>query len=347
MRCLIAMFITALTLVAPASARPSRDIDLSTRESILKWIYGYRAKPDPAAVPEAVHALSRLGVFNDLETSGAYVGFIAGVVGSNPARAEALVARMFPLPPADQWVIVRAIAYSGLPEWKALLSKFAGRMPARKAMIDKYLAGKLPTLAEVIRAKDPTLMDKLRGYFNFGKRGKPPSAVTWALDGSPELLDTLWGHYFATGSYGSILRIIGMLAWSKDRDNVEKLTIGSMAKYTLTINAARDVELLTMLKAAVRQQPEEEAAVLKDVIDAADTADTARIRKEQIAAIEEIKRKGPGFKRKLSSWGQLSEGAIGVGCVTAAVMSVTALGIPCVVGGAATSAALHYWARQD
>jgi hypothetical protein len=72
-----------------------------------------------------------------------------------------------------------------------------------------------------------------------------------------------------------------------------------------------------------------------------------RIRKQQMAAIEELKRKGPGYKRELTGWGQIGEGAIGVGCVTAAVMSAAVLGIPCVVGGAATSAALRYWGSQQ
>ncbi|MES1155497.1 MAG: hypothetical protein ABUL48_03605, partial [Pseudorhodoplanes sp.] len=77
------------------------------------------------------------------------------------------------------------------------------------------------------------------------------------------------------------------------------------------------------------------------------TADTVRIRKQQLAAIEELKRKGPGFRRELTGWGQLGEGAIGVGCVTAAVMSMSVLGIPCVVGGAAASAGLRYWSSQQ
>ena len=34
---------------------------------------------------------------------------------ANPDRAEELIGKMFPLPDADQWVIVRAIAYSGIP----------------------------------------------------------------------------------------------------------------------------------------------------------------------------------------------------------------------------------------
>jgi hypothetical protein len=35
-----------------------------------------------------------------------------------------------------------------------------------------------------------------------------------------------------------------------------------------------------------------------------------------------------------------------VGCIAAAVVSLTAAGIPCVVGGAVTSAALNYWTMQ-
>ena len=41
------------------------------------------------------------------------------------------------------------------------------------------------------------------------------------------------------------------------------------------------------------------------------------------------------------------EGAISLGCVVAAATGQIYLGIPCVVGGAATSAALRYWASRE
>mgnify|MGYP003348626361 CR=1 FL=1 len=66
-------------------------------------------------------AISLHGGFKDPESSGIYVGFIAGVLGANPARADELIAKMLPLPDADQWIAVRAIAYSGLPDWRSLL----------------------------------------------------------------------------------------------------------------------------------------------------------------------------------------------------------------------------------
>jgi hypothetical protein len=296
-------------------------------------------------VPDLVRAASRFGAFGDPESAGAFVGFIAGVLASNPDRADELVGGMLSLPPEDHWVIVRAVAYSGLPDWKELLNRFSDRMPTRQAMIEKYVDGKMPTLTGLAPKKERSFGEKVKGLFSSDK--PDANAAIWAIDASPELLDVLWGYYFATGSYAPIHRMITMLAWSKDKDHVEKLTVGSMTKYTLTINAMRDPALLAMLKRAVKSQSKETAAVLNDAIDAAETADTVRVRKEQMAAIEELKRKGPGYRRELAGWGQLGEGAIGVGCVTAAVMSMSVLGIPCVVGGAATSAALRYWGSQQ
>jgi hypothetical protein len=62
------------------------------------------------------------------------------------------------------------------------------------------------------------------------------------------LLDTLWGYYFATGSHAPIQRIIQMLPWSKSRDTVDKLTVGSMARYTLASYAIRDASLREYLR---------------------------------------------------------------------------------------------------
>jgi hypothetical protein len=70
------------------------------------------------------------------------------------------------------------------------------------------------------------------------------------------------------------------------------------------------------------------------------------IRKEAIGAIEELKRKGPGSKRDVMTAGRIGEGAIALGCIGAAATGNVALGLPCVVGGAVTSAALRTWSGQ-
>jgi hypothetical protein len=344
MRTVIAA-LTVLGFVVPAAAAVPDRIEFTSVDAVSRWISNYRAKPEPTRLPAAVRALSQLGTFKDPESSGVYVGFVAGVISANPDRAEDLIGKMFPIAAADQWAVVRAIAYSGHPEWKSLLRKFAPQMPLRQVMIDKYLEGKLPTLDEIpLEKKNLTLWDKLRGQFQSDKDAKPAGAT---LDRSPELLDTLWGYYFGIGTYGPIARIIVLLPWSNDRDSLDKLTIGSMAKYTLASNAARDPALLTMLKRAGKNQPKDVTVVLNEVIDAAETMETTRLRKDALASLEELKRKGPAYKRDVSNWSQVGQGALALGCIAAAVTGHVELGIPCVVGGAASSAALSVWNNQQ
>jgi hypothetical protein len=325
-------------IAAPAGATAIFNDQTST-ETVLRWINAYRTKPDVAHVPEAVRALSRLGALTEPEKSAVYVGFIAGVISANPQRAEELVGKMLPLPAENEWVIVRAIAYSGVPNWQGLLRKFSGRLPARTVMIEKYLSGKLPTLKQFAIERDPAWYEKMQATMRIGPQ--KPEGVK--LANTPELLDTLWGFYFATGTYTPIAHIIALLPWSKDRDSVERLTLGNMAKYTLVNNASRDDKLLAMLKYASINDAEPSRPVIKEVVDAAETVDTARVRKEALASIEDLQRKGPGSKRDMAWWGYVGEGAIAVGCVAAAVVGTVALGLPCVIGGATTSYALKMW----
>jgi hypothetical protein len=328
---------SALTASAEAATPPGGA--LSSTETMLKWINAYRGKPEPEALPVLVRGLSEMQAFKDPESCGAYIGFIAGVLGSNPERAAPLIDRMLAIQPADHWVVVRAIAYSGLPNWKVLLLKFADRMRTRSGMIDRYVGGKLPTLDQIdYRNAKPGMMDKIKVAFSFGVVPKKPIV----LEPSPELIDVLWGYYLATGSYQPIGRIIQFLPLANDKDNVDSLTTGSAAKFTLASNAVRDLHLLAILKRAAPGQPEDTAKILNDVIETAETVDTARMRKESLAAIEELKQKGPSSKRDMSSWGQVGQGALSMGCVVAAATGQFELGIPCVIGGAAYSAGLQY-----
>src|SRR3954466_9387228 len=145
-----ALIAASLMLIEPAHAEKTPDIDPRASLAVVQqWIYNYRAKPDYAHVPAAVRVLFHSQSFKEPENAGIYLGFIAGAIGSNPAKAEQLVASFFPVPPEDEWVIVRAVAYSGLPDWRNILRRLAPRMPARQVMIEAYLARKLPTLADI------------------------------------------------------------------------------------------------------------------------------------------------------------------------------------------------------
>src|SRR5438105_9964394 len=160
-----ALVISMFLLIQPANAVATPEIDPRASLSVVQqWIYNYRAKPDYAHVPAAVRVLFHAQSFKEPENSGIYLGFIAGAIGSNPAKAEQLVNSFFPVPREEEWVIVRAIAYSGLPDWRNLLRRFAHRMPARRVMIDAYLSGTLPTLTDIpLEETKPGMMEKLRG----------------------------------------------------------------------------------------------------------------------------------------------------------------------------------------
>lgn len=316
MRILIAFLAATLSLLpALAGSKPAREpppLEFNKSEQVLKWINGYRQAPDPDRLPQAVRAMGNLGLFRELDSAGVYIGFVGGVLGANPDRAELLISRSFPMPPEDQVVLIRAIAYSGLPDWKNLLQKFIERMPARMVLIRKYLYGDGKTLSEL------------------------------PIDEDAYVIDALWGYYFATGFREPIQRIVAALKLSEDKNDVEKLTIGSMAKWTLATNASREKELLDILADEMNTQPAEVRKPLREVIEAAETFETGKIRKDALAAIEELKTKGSLKSRDFAWWGQVGQTALALGCVGAAAGGVVIAGIPCVVGGAISSAALKY-----
>src|SRR5437899_4772647 len=177
------LVITMLLLVQPADAAVAPEIDPRASLSVVQqWIYNYRAKPDHAHISAAVRVLFHAQSFKELENSGIYLGFIAGAIGSNPAKAEQLVTSFFPVPPEDEWVIARAIAYSGLPDWRNLLRRIAPRMPGRRVMIDSYLAGSLPILTDIpLEETKPGMMDKLRGAFTKNPFAKEEKKLDTAL----------------------------------------------------------------------------------------------------------------------------------------------------------------------
>jgi hypothetical protein len=244
--------VLAAFLLFPASLATAKDIEFHTREDVIAWSDSYRLKPEPSRLPAAVKMLSKAGALREPDSAAFHVGFIAGVLGANPKIAEKLVVKMLPLQDADQWVVVRAIAHSGLPEWKSLLRNVALKLPARQAMIDQYIAGLLPTLDKIELDKDPTFLEKMQMHVGIKL---PTPEISFGKN--PVLLDVLWGQYFATGDYQPIYRILSMLPWSKDRDVVDRLTVGSMAKVTLANNATMYPDLLYLLKSMAKYQTEE------------------------------------------------------------------------------------------
>ena len=306
-----------------AQASRERDGGFTSPDQLMDWISNYRDHKEPWRVPAAVHAMNDFGLFGDEEKAWFCIGFIAGVLGSNPKDGPSLVPKMFPMPDKEQAIIIRAIVYSGRPDWRELLEKNSSRMPLRRPLIDDFLNDKRPTL------------------------------MTLPLDtgGSPGIY-ALWGYYVATGQHEPVVRIMEALRWSKtkadsgfsfrkvfsgwgrDPSAVDKITTGGTAKWTLASYAERDRQLLALYRAESGRQPEEIAVPLKDVIKAAEDFESEKVRKDQFGAIEDAQRQKLSQEAGMTKGATAGSIAIATGCVAASALGQAYIALPCVIGGA-------------
>ena len=302
-------FAALLLAGAPALAvTPQSAPRFASPDDVNRFVNQYRHTPQPARLAAAVHAMSQFGLLADEEGAAVHIGFIAGVLGTNQMKAEKLVGAMLPLRSDEEAIVIKAIAYSGLPNWRGILNDFVDRLADRRLLIDS-----------LVTSKTVLLMDKPV------EEGRT--------------LDMLWGYYLATGYYQPVQRIMTALPWSNNKEDLDKLSVGSMAKWTLTSNAAKDQGLLRLYYTESKVAPEKVAVPLKEVIEAVEMAETGKIKKQAQVAIEELKTKGPASKRTLAWDTQLGATAVAVGCIAAEVTGHAELGIPCIVTGAVTQAA--------
>jgi hypothetical protein len=309
--------------MTPVGQTPEPQGAFSSPDRLMDWMSNYRNHKSPSRVPAAVHAMKDYGLFADEEKAWFCTGFIAGVLGSNPKDGPNLIPGMFPMPDKEQAVIIRAIAYSGRPDWRELLEKTSQRTPLRRPLIDDFLAGKRPTLMEL------------------------------PLDtgGSPGIY-ALWGYYVATGQYEPVVRIMQALRWSKrkgdsgfsfrkvftgwgsDPSAIDKITTGGTAKWTLASYAERDRALLALYRAEYARQPQDIAVPLKDVIDAAEIFESEKVRKDQFGAIEDAQRAQMSNESGMTKGATAGSIAIATGCVAASALGQAYIALPCVLGGA-------------
>ena len=312
----------------PVQESSQPEAAFSTPERLVEWVYNYSKKPTPWRVPAAVKAMRELGLFTDEEKGAFCTGFIAGVLGSNPKDGSSLVARMLPMPDKDQAVLIRAIAFSGRPDWRDLLTKYKARMPLREPLIDSYLSGKAKPLMEADLA-----------------------------DG-PSVVYTLWGYYVATGQYEPVVRIMQALRWSKNKNDgnfsvkkifsgwrndpsaVEKISTGATAKWTLASYAERNRDLLSLYRAEYERQPKEIAQPLRDVIMSAEVFESEKIRKDQFGAIEDAQKMKATNEAGMSKGATAGSIAIATGCVAASALGQIYIAVPCVIGGALFTGAM-------
>jgi len=112
-----------------------------------------------------------------------------------------------------------------------------------------------------------------------------------------------------------------------------------MAKYTLAINASRDPNLLNLLKRLEPNESKAVAPILGEVIEAAETVDTGHLRKDAVAALRSCAARA-GLQARYGWWGQIGRRYLRRVYWRRGGRSNRA-GLPCVIGGALSSAGLH------
>lgn len=322
--------LACLLILCAAGVAEARAPNFSSSDAVLHWMYDYRSAPAPLRLPEAVHAMRRHGLLADSKKNGFFVGFIAGVLSRNPKSTPKLVKRMLPMPAKEQAVIIRAVAYSGLPNWRDVLSHFRKKMPYRAALIDSYLAGDEPTLMYV------------------------------PIDHGPEIVYALWGYYYATGHFQPVVRVISALKWAPAESKsgfsfrrlftgpgeptYDELIIGATAKWTLAAHAERHRHLLDLYKAEIASR-DDEAVVepLKEIVAASENFRSEDIREEQLVTVDKAKAKKARDELRPSSKVTLSSIAIATGCVVATATGHPEIAVPCVVSGAIFSGVTRYF----
>jgi hypothetical protein len=316
---LVMLTVSALVLLATPVVAARAQTDFYSVSAIQAFMGRYKPHKDAARVPGAIKKLSELGALREPENAGMWVGFLSGVLASDPVNADRVIAAIGTLPAEDQWIVARAIAWSGLPDWRDVMRRAAPRLPAREVMVKRYLDNKLPRLEQLdLTLADPGFWGRMKKSVGLSEAKKKKTNAQ-LLEPGPEVLDALWGRYYATRNYQPVSSILAMLPMSKNRDDNERLTLGSMAKLTIAINASRDPDLLAMIKRARSYQSKAVNAVLDEAIEAADTANVSPIRSEAQAALTDLRGKGPQSSRNMAWWGKVGEGALSLGILSPAV----------------------------
>jgi len=118
-----ALVTSIFLLVQPAVASTTPEIDPRASLSVVQqWIYNYRAKPitlmslQPCVCcPRA--KLQGAGEFGHLSRLHCRRDRV------EPRQSRAARHQLLSGAPGDEWVIVRAIAYSGLPDWRTCCAR--------------------------------------------------------------------------------------------------------------------------------------------------------------------------------------------------------------------------------
>ena len=244
-------YLAAALLALAASlaiAAPARFTDPAKLD---EWVTYYYKRPEPAAVVDAMLALSKQSAFKNPEAVSPYFGFLGGVLSKNRAMVPGIIQRLTVLPAEEQPIVILGLWYSGHPDTKALLAGLAKDMPAQRSMIEDLA------------------------------RSTPPKLVDLPIERDPWVLAALWGNFMATGDDAPVLRIIDTLAFTMiAQGDPQRVAMGRTAEWSLVSNAVQHQRVMEIIRREAAARTGARANMLNRVIAKSEAA----IRQEKAAA---------------------------------------------------------------
>lgn len=204
---------------------PAAPAAITSTQDLVNWMTYYYMHPQPdLLVPALIYADS-----NGLVQKGEapLTAFVSRVFALNPKRIPTWTAQLEALSAKSKPMLWSALWWSNTVEGKETLNKLATTLP-------------------------PKSQD-----FILAQMGKPAEPIEQMEIKSPEVLDELWGAFSATGDEKYVTRLMTALPWTYDASgDFNKLSIGGVARWSLTSNALQHPKVLKLCVKARESQPE-------------------------------------------------------------------------------------------
>ncbi len=199
---------------------------LNNGKDLWQWMTYYYLFPTPDLVPAGVHLLEKEGALDKESAIAPSASFLSRLFVQHPDRMKKWLEDINDLTTDHKSALLPlALRLTRTPE--AL---------AEAEMVEKNIPARDRTITHANLAAD-----KLDTFFI----------------SAPSDLDMLWGCFFATGDKRYVRKIISTVSWSKKLSgNINKISIGAAAVWSLTSNAEQHKLVMQILQEESKSQPE-------------------------------------------------------------------------------------------
>lgn len=212
----------------------------SSADEVNDWVLHYYLKQDIKLVVPAIKALFKYGFFDKDSAVPPTLAFLSTLFQQNEDLLEGWLMELSDLNSREKQFLWIALDLSNSSKGQQLLRKI----------------------------KDKEAQDENKKFIEDLLNSTPKDILQMKIN-SPSVLDMLWGKFFASGDRRCIQRIISVLPWLEQKDDIERMLIGGAAQWSLTANAKQHKLVLDICREEYQTQPDEVKKALKEIIEKA------------------------------------------------------------------------------